>query len=1264
MNPTGQLNDKERRRYVRRSIQVPAKLLSEHLPFSDCEIRDFCDGGLHLTFDNPIGPLKTLVETKTTVWLHFAAIIHDKRETIKVKVKPVRLTNTGLGVTFAQPNPKALQTLQNLAITQHKTAGNAAVHQTNLNLSVKAGIKTSCEEAIKNTVPRILSEFFETLEPALGTAAENADNNRLSDSYLDAIAKLSENRSSLEQSYSQSVRGQLQPNDATRAKNTNAVSNTQKLTVVEKDEFEDWLTLSDIINKTNSAHDSALSNLEKKIAALNNQPVDESNNPASPTVFCDAFRDQLDNLDLDHPVKQQIYKIFGNSLNHQLGNLYSELNQHLQPIHLSATYPEPKSTVQKNPIEPESRLSAKSEQVDIPQRKTAGLVNTFKRFTELGARVDQASHGKAEHLPDINDDVVPTSISECNSKQILAALRGLSANRGAEHESVTQLANLETEILQQLANPHIDREAVSTDDRLYIDFAAQFCDVLTKQSADLTVTDSVLDKLRIPLLNLAAREPEFLNDATHTAWQILDMVARLNASLAGHDASNETEIRNELDTIIGEFSANTNSDPAVFESIRNRLEQITAPLETTKIRAVERVRENCAGKHQTEQAKAYVQKLIDDRIAGKSVPQLIISLLDSGWEHLLALSMIRGDTNSELLATRLNLFDDLLKLLADSDSLQAKPDAELQNLVNLIDEELSIVCSDMFQHRKIMDELTAHLIGVGQPPVRIESLMTVAEARTPKDNDSDPDKLPRYLRGYANQAKEFNVGDWLMFNMNGAERQPLNLVWKGEKPWLFVFVNRKGQKATELSLQSLAALLKHERVWKVESLDVPLSERTFSSMLQDMHGNLIQQSTVDERTGLINRKEFHKQLKQDFAALHDEASEHYLCYFEIDQLRWINRTCGIDAVESVLKSVVHCVKPTLGKHDVFAQLGDEMFGILYKFYPANQTTALCEKLRDTITSFSFDWEEHSFPLNISIGLTPFVKQSQGISGILAHADGACLTAKTAGQNQIQIYQENTKELKIQDRVYEWAGRISSVIENNRLFARAQLIAPINPAKNDHAHYEILLGIKDESGNIIAPDDFIPAAEYCGRMTEIDRWVVNHVFDWMEANPNKLATIEGFSINLSGHSVASQDFLEFTKQQLTSRNISPEKITFEITETAAVTCLPAAQKFISQIKRYGCKFSLDDFGSGFSSYAYLKNLDVDYLKIDGVFVKDLAQNPIDYAMVKSMNEIGHSLIKETIAEYVENEAILAKLKEIGVDYAQGYGIQKPILLSDL
>lgn len=1254
MEPLGQLNGQERRRYERWPVKIQAKIHSELLPISDCEIRDFCEGGLYLALSNPSNVPRSLIQSKPALSVSFNIHIDGTQETLTVKVKPVRLTSAGFGVSFLQSSAKVLRILRDIAHANPIQQSSGQLHHA-LNPQIRSDIKTSCEQAINSTVPLLLNEFFKELEPGLNSAAEQAPSNAVSDGYFEALATLKEQRPSFEQSYCKSIQHHFEEKNTTPAKSIGTVPD--QLAVVDKDEFEDWLTLSDVINKTSSSHDAVLSDIENKLATLDNQPIDEMTNPVSPAVFCEALRDQLDGFDLDHEAKQQIYKIFGNSLDHQLDGLYSDLTQRLEPIKNNQPASIPKA-VDKSTQKPDQAERNETQSLDFARHKHPPLIDTFKRFLQLDSAANVPPLNNLSNPFEHTETANLSSISECNSQQILAALRLLAPSQNIERDE------LESTILNRLREPDSPIASSSAEERTYIDFAAKFCDILSYQSADLKVAQSITEKLRVPLLNLAARDPEFINDPEHIAWQILDMIGRLNASLTDQDANNGYEIRDTLDQIVDEFGANTSVDSTVFDSIKNKLEHIVDPLESAKTKTVERIRENCTGKHQTEKVKAHIHSLIDQRIEGKWVPEIVISLLDGGWEHLLILSMLRHGAESEELTDRLNIFDTLLQFLSDSDDTESLSINDSRTLLNRIDEELAMVCSDFFQHRKIIDDISAHLIGAGQPPVRAEPKMVLAEPRSAglkKNNDTE---IPEYLSIYTDQVLELRVGDWLMFNMRGAKPEPLNLVWIGEDPWSFAFVNRKGQKTNELSLQSLATFFKHELAWKIESLDVPLSERTFSTVLQDMHHKLIRQSTVDERSGLINRKEFDKQLRQDLETLKDDAANHYLCNFEIDQIRLIERSCGIDAIESVVKDLIDRINPILEKHDLFAQLGDQHFGILYKFRSKSQLDKVCQNLRDAIAEYTFQWEEESYRLGVSIGVTPFVKQPKGISGLLAQADSACTAAKNAGKNQILIYGEDAEEFKIQDRIYEWAGQISSIIDQDRLFLRCQLIDLLNATKEHRPHYEILLGIKDADGNIISPEDFIPAAEHCGRISEVDRWVVNQVFEWMVSNPEKTNAIDGFSINLSGHSVVSSEFLDFTKQQLTKKQINPEKITFEVTETAAISHLCRAQKFISQIRRYGCKFSLDDFGSGYSSYAYLKNLDVDYLKIDGVFVKDLAINTVDFAMVKSMNEIGHSLNMETIAEYVEDDAILQKLSEIGVDYAQGYGVQKPILLTDL
>ena len=292
-------------------------------------------------------------------------------------------------------------------------------------------------------------------------------------------------------------------------------------------------------------------------------------------------------------------------------------------------------------------------------------------------------------------------------------------------------------------------------------------------------------------------------------------------------------------------------------------------------------------------------------------------------------------------------------------------------------------------------------------------------------------------------------------------------------------------------------------------------------------------------------------------------------------------------------------------------------------------------------------------------------ESQSISTILKHADLACMSAKQGAGNKVVKFNESDSEQIRQDSVMSWAGKVDHALASKDLLqVRCQKIAPVNSPDTESPHYEILLGVLDDAGKLISPEGFIEAAEQFNRMPKVDRWVVTAAFEWMENTLLKVGQVHGFSINLSGHSINEDSFLDFLLNKIKNSPVTTEKICFEVTETATISNLNYAADFINEVKKLGCKFSLDDFGTGLASYEYLQKLPVDYLKIDGIFIKDIVKNTNNYAMVKSINELGHFLGKETIAEYVENDEILGVLKEIGVDYAQGYGVEKPILLNTL
>jgi diguanylate cyclase (GGDEF)-like protein len=604
------------------------------------------------------------------------------------------------------------------------------------------------------------------------------------------------------------------------------------------------------------------------------------------------------------------------------------------------------------------------------------------------------------------------------------------------------------------------------------------------------------------------------------------------------------------------------------------------------------------------------------------------------------------------------VIDDLILWLSDQDLILEEQTGRIIKTLELIDEQLGSVCTNAFIHDSIIEELTALLIGIGTPRVRKTVEMIPIEPLSAKKEPSVQMSGDKWTL----QVEQLRVGEWLTILCDSEGFEPMKLVWIGDFPPIFVFANRDGLNKLEFSKGELAELMRSGAANRIENLDVPLMDRATNRMLQKMHEKLIYNAIHDPVTDLFTRDEFVKQLKHEMTMLGN--SGHMLCHMEIQDYRMISNICGVAGGNQLLKKLSHSLAGQLRNEELFARLGDKTFGILFKHCSPDEGYEIAKKLVNLISDSHFEWGDKSYSIGVNIGLAPFIENGYDVQQLLQQADSASISAERSGYNRIQIFKADDESLNRQNKLHEWAGQIDKTLSENRLFIRCQKIAPVEWEKNDHTHYEILLGIRDNAGNIVLPDNFIPAVERCKRMPEIDQWVIRNVFGWIEQNRNYFDQLGGFSINLSGQSINTEEFLEFLKELLASSSVPSQKITFEITESVAADSLVYVKKFIKQIKQFGCKFSLDDFGSGYSSYSYLKNLNVDYLKIDGAFVKDMANNKADVAIVKSMNEIAHSLGIKTIAEYVENNEIRDILREIGVDYVQGYGIQKPILLTEL
>ncbi|OYU42677.1 MAG: diguanylate cyclase, partial [Burkholderiales bacterium PBB4] len=399
------------------------------------------------------------------------------------------------------------------------------------------------------------------------------------------------------------------------------------------------------------------------------------------------------------------------------------------------------------------------------------------------------------------------------------------------------------------------------------------------------------------------------------------------------------------------------------------------------------------------------------------------------------------------------------------------------------------------------------------------------------------------------------------------------------------------------------------------------------------------QALHDELTGLGNRRAFDQILSQAFAQTRYSNQHHVMCYLDIDEFKVVNDTCGHSAGDELLRQVARLFTEALRGDDHLCRIGGDEFGIILQNQTVEQALPLAQRLQAGLASHRFAWQSQTFGVGVSIGMVALDATSESVEALMQAADSSCYVAKDAGRGRIHVYAKDDHALAQRHGVMEWVSRIEHALLHDRLVLFAQPIVPLVPDAARGLHCEILLRLRDGQDRLVAPGQFMPAVERYHLATRIDRWVVTHALAWLLAHQDD---IELCAINLSGQSLGDASFMGFVLDSLERSGAPAEKLCFEITETAAISSMHTATHFIDTLRQRGCKLSLDDFGSGLSSFAYLRTLPVDVLKIDGQFVKDMAQDAVSLAMVKSIHDIGCLMGKETVAEFVENDAILELL----------------------
>jgi len=426
------------------------------------------------------------------------------------------------------------------------------------------------------------------------------------------------------------------------------------------------------------------------------------------------------------------------------------------------------------------------------------------------------------------------------------------------------------------------------------------------------------------------------------------------------------------------------------------------------------------------------------------------------------------------------------------------------------------------------------------------------------------------------------------------------------------------------------------------------------TVIRELGRQLAFQATHDPLTGLCNRREFETHLYAALESARSNSVHHALCYLDLDQFKVVNDTCGHTAGDELLRQLAYVLKQKVRDADLLARLGGDELGILLRYCDIEKAGIIADDIRRTIKEFRFAWADHAFEVGASVGVVAINSESKNVSELLSAADIACYVAKDQGRNRVHVYQPDDNELTQRRGEMRWVSRITHALNYDRFCLFYQPIIPVSPDTTVAPHYEILVRLRDESGALVPPTAFIPAAERYDLISAVDRWVIRSTFDYLRARNQG---DEGMCvINLSGQSM-DDEFLSFVESELERAAVNPCHICFEITETAAIANFTRAARFIDGLKKRGCCFALDDFGCGVSSLSYLKNLNVDYLKIDGSFIRNMVNDPVDYAMVEAICRIGHVMGLKIIAECVESQEILDAVSKLGIDFAQGFHIAK-------
>ena len=1253
---------------------VEAKLIATDGSSHACHVSDFSQEGLRVYWPDDV---KITLKSQDLLQLYLT--LEDAP--LNITVECLYQEGSSAGLKLHQPTNELFLQLQ--SINQANRSHGA------LSSEKRSHYKTLFQQRVKESSQGIIKQWHSEFLDELFNRANNAHNNSEQQILFSAEKHVKEQSNKIQNSFLTAIAEQLKcwleglP-PITNEKDSQKNSQGQSLSLVQQADFEDWL-----LSKVASTHlQSRLSHASFEVRQLLDMISEASPencfNPLSANVITEAFRAAIEPLEIDKNIRQIAFDIFQQVAGQQLQAVYQWLIKQIDvPLAFRNRRTASASNTSKSPSA-EDEGQEESEPQILPassndpqnqgqnpqhprqyeQSPAGGFPNTgytapansgsMQAFRQHQSEAQQAYSNIQSLLAlryqriesgltsaSVEAELAQPSMPVANHNQVQSALQQLWQKSDTQPGRVRQ--DLEQALAaQDIGLPAENREAIDTLEHVTQNLVA------SEQISNFV--KPFIAKLEQPLSMMMLSDPSMMFNPQHPGRVALNSISKLGRmTTTGQDRVSE-----KLNALLHDIDSSSSGEQleAQLEALQLGVDTMLVEAERRAKMNADRVAQAAEGEHRVDQAREKIARLITKDTAGRTLPTIVMEWLEEGWKPLLTLIYLRETIESKRFRGAVKLYRQVLSLFNPSNAARKELLERFYPLIKLMHHELDQLNGIRPEHTRWHEEINSaaeqHLES-GEIDEVVEVPAEVAEEKTALEGKG------------VRRALNLQVGDWLLMVESD---QNVSVVWIAEDGSKFACVNHSGMKVVDFSLESLAAALDDGTVKRLYEQEESAVDQSLDALVQQIYNDLSAQANTDALTQINTRQYFMRHLKEEVAKSHRSNLTHTLCMIDIDQFKLINSEYSVEGGDECLKAIAGVLLKTSTNKNDCARMGSNEFAILFQHSDLSHGEEQARELKKELEQLDIISGQHKFRIHLSMGVSELSYQISDEIDLVAFAESACLSAKEKGGSRLYRYIEDDHARIKRDEFMSWANKLNQALETDQLQLLCLPVTAIQEAEKEQRQYEVIISIEDENGTQVPPLEYLQAAEHYSRMYLIDRWTLEQLIKWMSANQDEVAKIDRFMIKLSGYSMNDDSLLAFIFDQAREHDIPVNKFCFELNETSAIQNVEDAVDFMHEMRSLGCEFTLSDFGTGQSSFEYLKRLPVNYVKIDHTFIKELVTSSADYAMVKSIHEIAHFMAKKTIAEQVNDEDTLNILRSIGIDLAMGGELLKAIPLEQL